>query len=279
MEQQKIQALTRTAARMRQLMVEVLICAGCGHPGGAFSSADIMTALYFHGLKIDPSCPDWPGRDYFLLSKGHSSVGLYTALHLRGFLDEKTLLTFRKDNSLLGGHPVRGKVPGVEMSTGSLGHGFSVAAGLALGLGKDQKTNRVVVMVGDGECQEGAVWEAAMFAAHYRLDNLAVIVDRNRIQIDGFTEKILAIEPLVDKWESFGWCVRRIDGHDMRQIVAVLDALPFEKGRPSVIIADTIKGKGVSFMENNPAWHGGGISGVNIDIARADTSLPGDKGA
>ncbi len=278
MDQQRIGELVRVSARVRQLIVEVLICAGCGHPGGAFSSVDLMVGLYFHALRIDPKRPSAPDRDLFVLSKGHSSVGLYTVLHARGFLDEKTLMTFRQDGSALGGHPIKDKVPGIEVSTGSLGHGFSVAAGMALGIKKDGQAKRVFVMVGDGECQEGSVWEAAMFAAHYKLDNLVAIVDRNRIQIDGFTEDILALEPMVDKWEAFGWAVRRINGHSMTEIVAAMDALPLGKGRPSVIIADTVKGKGVSFMENNPAWHGGGISGANIEIARADTYWPGDKG-
>lgn len=258
--------LKKIAAQARQLMVEMLICAGCGHPGGAFSSIDIMTALYFDVMRIDPNNPRWDERDRFILSKGHSSLGLYAILHLRGFMDKETLLTFRQDNSLLCGHPDMHKVAGVEMSTGSLGHGLSVGIGLAVAAKLDRKGHRVFVLMGDGETQEGSIWEAAMFASHHKLDNLVGIVDRNMIQIDGFTEDILALEPYRAKWEAFGWHVIEIDGHDFEQIGSALKKMPIAN-KPTLVLANTVKGKGISFMENNPAWHGGGLKGDLAEIA------------
>jgi transketolase len=263
----KIMELEKVSAIARKLMVETLICAGCGHPGGAFSSIDLMTALYFDVMNIDPGNPAWSDRDRFILSKGHSSIALYTILHLRGFMSKETLLTFRQENSLLSGHPDMHKARGVEMSTGALGHGLSVGAGLATAAKMDGKSFRVFVLMGDGETQEGSIWEAAMFASHHKLDNLVGIVDRNMIQIDGFTEDILALEPYRAKWEAFGWAVVAIDGHDLGQITEALRLTPRIPGKPTLILANTIKGKGISFMENNPAWHGGGLSGENADIA------------
>jgi len=263
--------LTKIANQARHLMVDTLICAGCGHPGGAFSSIDIMTALYFEILRIDPDNPRWSDRDRFILSKGHSSVGLYTILHLRGFFDRETLLTFRQDNSSLCGHPDMHKVSGVEMSTGSLGHGLSVGTGLAIAGKMDNKDYRVFVLMGDGETQEGSVWEAAMSASHYKLDNLVGIVDRNMLQIDGFTEEIMSLEPYKLKWEAFGWSVREIDGHDMSEIGSALREAPFNKGKPSLIIARTTKGKGISFMENSPEWHGKALKDDHAVIAKAET--------
>jgi len=263
--------LTKIANQARHLMVDTLICAGCGHPGGAFSSTDIMTALYFEILRIDPDNPRWSDRDRFILSKGHSSVGLYTILHLRGFFDRETLLTFRQDNSPLCGHPDMHKVSGVEMSTGSLGHGLSVGTGLAIAGKMDNKDYRVFVLMGDGETQEGSVWEAAMSASHYKLDNLVGIVDRNMLQIDGFTEEIMSLEPYKLKWEAFGWSVREIDGHDMSEIGSALGEAPFNKGKPSLIIARTTKGKGISFMENSPEWHGKALKYDHAVIAKAET--------
>lgn len=265
-EEVQVRELKKIAAQARQLMVEMLICAGCGHPGGAFSSIDIMTALYFDVMKIDPNNPRWDERDRFILSKGHSSIGLYAILHLRGFMDKETLLTFRQDNSLLCGHPDMHKVAGVEMSTGSLGHGLSVGGGLAVAAKFDRKGHRVFVLMGDGETQEGSIWEAAMFASHHKLDNLVGIVDRNMIQIDGFTEDILALEPYRAKWEAFGWNVVEIDGHNFEQICNALKKAPVSN-KPTLVLANTVKGKGISFMENNPAWHGGGLKGDLAEIA------------
>jgi len=249
------------AAQARERMVESLVCAGCGHPGGAFSSVDVMTALFFEILRIDPARPRWDERDRFILSKGHSSLGLYAVMSLRGFFPREVLRTFRGDGSVLSGHPDMRKVPGVEMSTGSLGHGLSVGVGMALAAKMDRKNHRVFVLMGDGETQEGSIWEAAMSAGHYRLDNLVGIVDRNRLQIDGATEDIMALEPYRDKWEAFGWRVKEIDGHKMGEIVATLEDVPFHTQKPSLLISHTTKGKGISFMENNPEWHGGAPKG------------------
>jgi transketolase len=220
-----------------------------------------MTALYFDVLKMDPANPRWDGRDRFVLSKGHCSLALYSHLHLKGLISREALLTFRQDGSLLSGHPDMLKVPFVEMSTGSLGHGLSVGVGMAIAGRLDRKNYRVFVLLGDGESQEGSVWEAAMSAAHFKLDNLTVIVDRNRIQIDGFTRDVMGVEPYADKWRAFGWEVREIDGHAMAEIVPALRGAPFAPGKPSMVLSRTVKGKGVSFMENNHAWHGGAPKG------------------
>lgn len=244
------------AAEARKLMTETLILAGCGHPGGAFSSVDVLVSLYFNILNIDPQNPKKSDRDIFILSKGHSSVALYTVLALRGFFDLEVLKTFRQDNSILGGHPDMHKVPGIEMSTGSLGHGLSAGIGISLADRLDKKDRKVFVMLGDGETQEGSIWEAAMSASHFQLANLVCIVDRNRIQIDGFTENIMRLESYKAKWEAFGWACMEIDGHNHEEIVKALNSVPFHQEKPSLIISNTIKGKGISFMENNPEWHG-----------------------
>jgi transketolase len=272
MNSAKIKELKTIAKQARKLMVETLICAGCGHPGGAFSSIDLMTALYFDTLKVDPKNPKWEERDRFILSKGHSSIGLYAILHLRGFMSRETLLTFRQDSSILCGHPDMHKVAGVEMSTGSLGHGLSVGAGMAKAGKMDNKAYRVFVLMGDGETQEGSIWEAAMFAAHHKLDNLVGIVDRNQLQIDGLTEDILSLEPYRSKWEAFGWHVQEIDGHDFPQVTASLKGAPHVPGKPTLILANTVKGKGISFMECNPAWHGGGLKDELADTALCEVN-------
>lgn len=256
MKIKKEKELLAVAHNARQLIVDSLICAGCGHPGGAFSSVDILIALYFSVMNIDPKKPLWDKRDRFILSKGHSSVALYSVLCLRGFMKREVLKTFRQDNSMLCGHPDMRKVSGVEISTGSLGHGLSVGVGLAVSFKMDKKMNRVFVLMGDGETQEGSVWEAAMSAQHYKLDNLVAVIDRNKLQIDGFTEKVMSLEPYKEKWESFGWQVKEIDGHSMSDIVDVLSSVPFKKNKPSLLIANTLKGKGISFMENSCQWHG-----------------------
>lgn len=267
-----LNALTLKAARGRQLMVEALIKAGCGHAGGSLSSFDVLTVLYSNVLNVDPLRPQWSERDYFILSKGHSAMGLYAALHQRGFISREELMTFRHDGSNLCGHPVAGKVPGVEMSTGALGHGLGAGCGLALAFKKDKKPNRVFVLLGDGEMNEGSVWEAMMFAGHYGLDNLTAIVDRNGLATDADTETLMRIEPLADKWQAFNWSVRTIDGHAIPEIMNAFAALPLTAGKPSVIIANTIKGKGISFMENTLASHGGGIPKDGHETARKDTA-------
>lgn len=250
------------SALTRRLIIETLIEANCGHPGGALSSVELMVALFFQILNIKPQNPNWDGRDRFVLSKGHSSIGLYSVMHLRGFFDKDILFTFRQDNSCLGGHPDMRKLPGIEISTGALGHGLSVGVGISIAGKLDKRKYKVYVLMGDGETQEGSIWEAAMSASHYKLDNLVGIVDRNRFQIDGNTEDIISLEPYRKKWESFGWKVQEINGHDFPEIIGCLEKIPFKKGHPSLIIANTIKGKGVSFMENTHEWHGGAPTGV-----------------
>jgi len=267
-----IAALETKAKEIRKWIVETLVTCGAGHAGGALSSAEIFAALYFDILRVKPEDPCWPDRDRFILSKGHSSIGLYSTLFLSGFISKEQLLTFRQNGSNLSGHPDMQKVPGVEMSTGSLGHGLSAGIGHALSGKMDKKDYRVFVLVGDGESQEGSIWESAMFAHHYNLDNLTVIVDRNGIQIDGFTEDIMSLEPYADKWRAFGWAVREINGHDMKQVVTALKETPFTTGKPSVIIAKTTKGKGVSFMENTNQWHGGAPKGELAQKALAEVN-------
>lgn len=218
------------------------------HTGGSFSMAEIMAALYFHVLRVDPANPEWEGRDYVVLSKGHTVPALDAALALRGFFPVAELVSHLQLDSRLGGHACT-KVPGIEVSTGSLGHGLSIAVGAALGLKSDGKPNRVFVLLGDGELQEGSNWEAAMSAAHFGLDNLTAIVDRNVYQAAQPTEEVMAIEPLVEKFRSFGFSVRDIAGHDMEEVVAALERVPYEPAKPSAIVARTVKGKGVSFVE------------------------------
>ena len=272
-----IEELEHTARRARRLIVETVIAAGVGHAGGSLSSADVMTALYFDIMKMDPGNPRWEDRDRFVLSKGHSSVGLYSQLHLKGLMSREQLFTFRQNGSALSGHPDMRKVPFVEMSTGSLGHGLAVGIGMALAGRLDKKDYRVFVMIGDGESQEGSIWEGALCAPHYGLDNLTVILDRNRIQIDGFTEDIMSLEPVADKWRAFGWEVREIDGHSMADVVSTLRSVPFAAGKPSFVVAHTVKGKGVSFMENNYVWHGGAPKGDLAEQALREVTAALEK--
>jgi len=241
------------------------------HTGGSLSMADILAALYFHTMRVDPADPKWEGRDYLILSKGHTVPALDAALALRGFFSEDALTTHLELDSIISGHACARVTPGIDASTGSLGHGLSIGLGAALGVRMDGGANRVFVILGDGELQEGSNWEAAMAAAHHRADHLTAIVDRNRYQT-GPTEEMMALEPLEEKWHGFGWSVRRIDGHDMGLILDVLDALPFEPGRPSVIIADTIKGKGVSSIENDHMAH------FNAEQLRAALAELGEGG-
>ena len=231
--------------------------AGSGHPGGSLSSADIFTALYFEVMNIDPSNPKKKDRDYFILSKGHVCPALYAALARRGFFDVSELMTLRKLGSRLQGHPgVNKGLPGLEASTGSLGQGLSIAGGIALAMKLDKKPNRVYCLMGDGELDEGNIWEAAMSSAHYKLSNLCGIVDFNGLQIDGKLEDVMSIAPLVKKWEAFGWNAVPVDGHSVKELLDALDKAKSYKKGPTVIIAKTVKGKGVSFMENVAGWHG-----------------------
>ena len=248
--------LQTVACKVRQGIVESTYCAKCGHPGGSLSAADMFTYLYFKELNVDPRNPKWEDRDRFVLSKGHTAPGLYAALAHRGFFPVEDLKQLRKLGHYLQGHPNMNSVPGVDMSTGSLGQGISAACGMALAAKTQGKTNRVYTLLGDGEIQEGQVWEACMFAAHYHLDNLVVIVDNNGLQIDGEVAKVMSPYPIVDKLEAFGFHVKSIDGHDFDQIEAALNEAKTVKGQPSAIVMKTVKGKDVSFMENQASWHG-----------------------
>lgn len=254
---------------------EILIMtteAGSGHPGGSLSAIDIITALYFFKMRIDPKNPKWEDRDRFILSKGHSCPALYAVLAELDFFPKKELWTLRKLGSTLQGHPDMNLTPGIDMSTGSLGQGISVACGMALACKLDEKNYKIYCMIGDGETQEGNIWEGAMFASHYKLDNLTVILDRNRLQIDGTTEQIMSIEPLRDKWVAFGWNVIEINGHDMIQILEALDRAAKVKEKPTIIVAHTIKGKGVSFMENQLEYHGRALTEEELANALEELS-------
>ncbi len=251
-----VSSLTSKAAELRHTVVDMIYCAQSGHPGGSLSAADLIAALVFHKLRIDPAHPQWPERDRFILSKGHAAPMLYAALALRGFFPVEELKTLRQLDSRLQGHPDRLKTPGVDMTAGALGHGLAIGAGLALTARMDKQSYHTYVVLGDGELQAGVIWEGALFAAKYHLDNLTAIVDYNGVQLDGLVRDIMPLEPIVDKWRSFGWHVIELHGHNMRQIIDALDEADDIHGQPTVLIAHTTKGKGVSFMENQCAWHG-----------------------
>jgi transketolase len=253
--------LESIARECRVQILRMLAHAGSGHPGGSLSVIDILTAIYFGRLRYDPKRPDWPDRDRVVLSKGHAVPALYAVLAKAEYFPEKQLITLRKLGSSLQGHPDRTALPGIEASTGSLGQGLSISLGMALGLKLAGSPGRVYCILGDGETQEGQVWEAAMSAPklgqpEHALDNLVVILDYNKIQLDNFVKKVLDIEPVTAKWQSFGWPVLEIDGHDFAQIYKALDQAEATTGVPTFIVAHTVKGKGVSFMENDPEWHG-----------------------
>ena len=251
-----ISELKKIANEVRIGIIEEVYNAQSGHPGGSLSIADILTVLYFNEMNIDEKKPNMPNRDRLVLSKGHASPALYSVLANRGFFEKDKLKTFRKIDSNLQGHPDKNKVKGVDMTTGSLGQGLSAANGMALA-GKLNKSNyRVYCILGDGELEEGQIWEAAMTSHHYKLDNLCVIVDNNNLQIDGKVEDVMNIYPIVDKFKSFGFETIQIDGHNITQIMEALGQARKIKGKPTVIIAKTIKGKGVSYMENQAGWHG-----------------------
>jgi transketolase len=256
MEQEKISWLKEKAREIRAHIIRMTAAAGSGHPGGSLSAADIVTTLYFHLMRVDPGNPSWPDRDRFILSKGHAAPLLYAVLAERGFFPPEELLTLRKLGSRLQGHPDMKSLPGVEMTTGSLGQGLSAGNGMALAAKLDGRDYRVFVLLGDGEIQEGMVWEAAMAAAHYRLDNVTAFLDHNGLQIDGPVTEVMSPEPVAEKWNAFGWHVQVIDGHDYKQIISAVETARQVKGRPQMIIAETCKGKGVSFMENQVDWHG-----------------------
>ncbi|MBI4588482.1 MAG: transketolase [Candidatus Rokubacteria bacterium] len=253
--------LASIARDCRVQIIRMLTHAGSGHPGGSLSVIDLLTTLFFARMRHDPRRPDWPDRDRLVLSKGHCVPALYSVMAKAGYFPESQLITLRKLGSPLQGHPDRIMLLGIEAATGSLGQGFSIAMGMALGLRLEGRPSRVYCVVGDGETQEGQVWEAAMSAPKlgqpdHPLDNLCVILDYNKVQLDDFVKKVLDLEPVLEKWKAFGWPVIEIDGHDLAQIDKALDQAEAIKGRPTFIVAHTVKGKSVSFMENNPEWHG-----------------------
>ena len=250
-----INSLKLKAVQFRKEILEILSAAGSGHPGGSLSAVEILISLYEYKLKFNPNSPDWEGRDHLIVSKGHISAGVYVTLANYGFFPKEELKTYRKFGSRLQGH-VHHKVPGVEFNTGSLGHGLSVANGIALSAKMLNKPNKTYCLMGDGEIQEGSVWEAAMTASHYKLDNVCAIVDYNKVQENGSTNEIKNLEPLADKWRSFGWEVREVIGHNFTSLFKALDEFGTITDKPFVILAHTIKGKGISFMEDNAKWHG-----------------------
>ena len=245
-----------TACKVRMGIIDATHGAKAGHPGGSLSATEMFTYLYFKEMNVDPKNPKWEDRDRFVLSKGHTAPGLYAALAHRGFFPVEDLVTLRHIDSYLQGHPNMNTVPGVDMSTGSLGQGISVAAGMALSLKHQGKSARVYTLLGDGEIQEGQVWEACMLASHYNLDNFCVIVDNNGLQIDGNVADVLSPYPIDEKLKAFGFQVECIDGHDFDQIEAAMNVARATKGKPTAIVMKTTKGKNVSFMENNAGWHG-----------------------
>ncbi|HTJ30380.1 MAG TPA: transketolase [Acidobacteriaceae bacterium] len=269
-----IARLQRRANQTRVSAMTMTNHANLGHTGGDLSASDILTSLYLGDvLQLDPNNPQWPQRDRFIMSKGHCSGAFYSTLAARGFFPEEQLKTFMDPLSMLNGHPDRNKLPGVEANTGPLGHGLPIGVGAALAARMRGETWRVFVLTGDGELQEGSNWEAAMTAQHYGLDNLVVIVDRNRIQQGDFTEKTIRMDPLAEKWEAFGFAVREIDGHNFAELLQTFRSAPFEPGKPSCIIANTIKGKGVSFAENKPAWHHGVPTREQIALAAQELGV------
>ena len=259
--------LKLTATRVRMGVIEATHGAGCGHPGGSLSAADVLTYLYFREMRIDPEQPQDPNRDRFVLSKGHCAPGLYATLAERGFFPVADLPTLRHSNSYLQGHPNMNTVPGVDMSTGSLGQGVSAACGMALGAKKLGSDINVYTLLGDGEIEEGECWEAFMFANHYKLDNLCIMIDVNGLQIDGPTENVMSSEPLEDKLRAFNFNVVTINGHDFDQIESAVQAFHAETEKPTCIILDTVKGTGVSYMTNSVAWHGKGPNDEEYQVA------------
>lgn len=262
--------LSIAATRIRKHVITGTFHAKSGHPGGSMSIADMLAYLYFKEMRINPAQPDWEDRDRLVLSKGHAAPGLYGALAVRGYFSEDLICTLRHIGSILQGHPDMKQVPGVDMSTGSLGQGVSAAAGIALSGKLCQKDFRVYALLGDGEIQEGQVWEAAMFAAHKKLDNLCVIVDNNNLQIDGTIDTVNSPYPIPEKFEAFGFHVIQIDAHDFDQIEAALHEAKTVKGKPTAIIQKSVKGKGVSFMENNVGWHGKAPNAEEMERALAE---------
>jgi len=270
MDKQEILALKKQATVIRKHIIDEVYSASSGHPGGSLSCTDILTVLYFHEMRVDVNNPAWEDRDRFVLSKGHCAPALYATLAEKGFFPVEELKGFRNIKSFLQGHPSMKDVPGVDMSTGSLGQGISASVGMALAGKIDKKDYRVYALLGDGEVQEGQVWEAAMAAAHYKLDNLTAFLDHNGLQIDGKITSVMSPEPVYDKFKAFGWKVISINGHDYEQIIEAINEAKQTKGMPTIIIAETVKGKGVSFMENEAGWHGSAPNKEQRDQAIAE---------
>jgi transketolase len=266
--------LSELAERARELRLdslEMIHRRGAGHPGGSLSAAEIMAALFFHKLNLDPARPDWPERDRFILSKGHASAILYAALSRRGFFPREDLAHWGEVACHLQGHPDRLKTPGVDMTSGLLGHGIAIGVGLALAARRLGLSYRTYVLLGDGECQGGIIWEGAMAAAKFRVSNLTAILDYNDVQLDGAVHDIMPLEPLIDKWRAFNWAVLEINGHNLRQVLEALDTASEIHARPTIIVAHTTKGKGVSFMEDRSYWHG--VAPNAAQLAQAETEL------
>ena len=262
--------LQKIACRIRMGVIEGTFCAKSGHPGGSLSIAEDLAYLYWKEMRVDPRNPGWEDRDRLVLSKGHCAPALYAALALKGYFPWDELKSLRHTGALLQGHPDMKHIPGVDMSTGSLGQGISAACGMALAAKIDGKDSRVYAILGDGEIEEGQVWEAAMFAAHYKLDNLCAIVDNNNLQIDGTVEEVMSPYPITDKFAAFGWNVITIDAHDFDQIEAAMNAAKAVKGKPTVLVQKSVKGKGVSFMENQVSWHGAAPNAEQYETAMAE---------
>ncbi|HOJ12058.1 MAG TPA: transketolase [Clostridiales bacterium] len=269
-EKDKLKQLEKKSTLIRKHIIDEVYNAASGHPGGSLSCTDIFTVLYFHEMRVDVNNPRWPDRDRFVLSKGHCAPALYAALAEKGFFPVEELNKFRSIESYLQGHPSMNDVPGVDMSTGSLGQGISASVGMALAGKLDNKDYRVYSILGDGELQEGQVWEALMSAAHYKLDNLTAFLDHNGLQIDGKITEVMSPEPVVDKFKAFGWNVIVIDGHNYEQIINAIETAKETKGKPTMVVAETIKGKGVSFMENAAGWHGSAPNKEQRDQAIAE---------
>ncbi len=261
---EELQAISK---RVRREIIEMIGAAKSGHPGGSLSAVEILVTLYFDVMRHDPSNPAWEDRDRFLLSKGHAAPVLYSVLAESGYTPKDQLNTLRKLGSIYQGHPDKRFIPALEGSTGSLGQGLSIGLGMALAARLDGKDFRTYVVLGDGEIQEGQIWEAAMFGAFHKVDNLVAIVDYNRIQLDGFVKDIMEVEPLVDKWLGFGWHVIEVDGHSIPALQEAFAQAAATKGKPTVVIAHTVKGKGVSFMENNPKFHGQAPTPAEVELA------------
>lgn len=272
-----IRDLEEKARVIRRHVVRMSHWSNSAHVGTALSSADIVTALYFGEMRVDPQRPDWPDRDRFIMSKGHGCAVWYAALAEKGFLPLDELKTFRKLGSRLQGHPEMSRLPGIEMTSGSLGHGLAAGLGMALGIRLDRRDARVYVLLGDGESQEGLVWEAALSAPNMKVDNLMAIVDYNRWQSGGALDEISPLEPLADKWRAFGWHTVEVDGHDMAQLLETFAKFKRTRGRPTAVVAHTIKGKGVSFMENDNLWHGKAPTAEEMQRALAELGEEGER--